>query len=276
MGPDGPDKHRKGKIRISNGLALYLKHVYCTDSSSTAIDVTQDMLCTTCFNAETRSMNADTSWNTMDTDDSKPLTLRTAAVYAAARISGQIRMNHPNPDDAMQCNAPNEKDEEATLIETSEKRANATAVLNDVFDLLGEQRIDDARNQNILRARTSSALIAVRRLAENILDIGDREVQQDKQTSAYTVDEADEFLQGFKDLVISSDYSEQIRLFTLAPSDWEEANWNHSSNVRSVKLVMLFIYAIVVASFIARSIYVATCRSIPLSRNRSSTFIMTI
>ena len=90
MGPDGPDKHRKGKIRISNGLALYLKHVYFTDSSSTATDVTQDMLCTTCFNAETRSMNADTSWNTMDTDDSKPLTLRTAAVYAAARISGQI------------------------------------------------------------------------------------------------------------------------------------------------------------------------------------------
>jgi hypothetical protein len=220
MGPDGPDKHRKGKNRISDELASYLNYAYFGNSSSPGIDVTLEMLCTTCFNVETCSMNADTSWNRMDTEDSKPYTLRTAAAHAAARISVLSRMAHLNPDDVIQCDASNDKDEEAILIETAEKRANATAVLNGIFDLLGEQRIEDARNQNILRARTNSALLLVRRLAENILDSGGREVQQEKETTSYTVDEADEFLTGFKDLVISSDYSEQIRLLTLAPSDW--------------------------------------------------------
>jgi hypothetical protein len=223
MGPEGPDKHRKGKYRLSFELASHISNVYSTADSARMIDVASDLLCTTCFNVEMSRMNADTSANRMKTDDNQSSKMRAAAIAAGARISNQIQIDHANLGVSIQYDSPDDMDDETIRIETSERRGQSISLLNDVFVLLGVKHIEDVRNQNILRDQTNKALLAIRRLAESISDSGDRQAPSDRLTSEYTLDEADELITGFKHLVDSSDYTEQIRLLTLAPSGWGRA-----------------------------------------------------
>ncbi|CAF1605394.1 unnamed protein product [Didymodactylos carnosus] len=156
--------------------------------------------------------------------------MRPAAIAACARISNQIEMDHSDFDVSSQYDSTDDMDDEAVGTEASERRRESISLLNGVSDLLGVKRIEDVRNRNILRTQTDKAVLAIRRLAENTLDSGDREAPQDWLTAEYTLDEADELIKGFKHLVDSSDYTEQIRLLTLAPSGWGRAKIQLSFN----------------------------------------------
>ena len=78
MGPEGTDKHRKGKYRLSFELASHISNVYSTADSARMIYVASDLLCTTCFNVEMSGMNPDTSANRMETDDNQYSKMRAA------------------------------------------------------------------------------------------------------------------------------------------------------------------------------------------------------
>ena len=96
MGPEGPDKHRKGKYRVSYELALFINAAYSTCDATQSIDETRDQPCTTCFNLEMGRMAAANSSNEMDTDDIQSSTMRSAAIAASARISNQVNYDQLN------------------------------------------------------------------------------------------------------------------------------------------------------------------------------------
>ena len=61
----------------------------------------------------------------------------------------------------------------------------------------------------------------IHRLVKHLFPGDDPEAQQESLAFDYTLNEAEEMIQGLKQLVQCSDYAEQIRLLTLAPRSWD-------------------------------------------------------
>ena len=220
MGPEGPDKHRKGKYRVSYELAVFINATYSTSDAMQSLDAAKDQLCTTCFNFEMGRMASSNSSNEMDTDDHHSSTMRSAAILASTRISDQFKHDQLNTDLPRLQYSSDAIDSETLWIETSEQRARSISVLNEIFALVGEQPVRDVRNRNILRIQANNALTTIRRLAENILENNVQQTIQERSIPEYTLNEADELIRSFRHLVHVSDYAEQIRLLTLSPSNW--------------------------------------------------------
>ena len=123
MGPDGPDKYRKGKNRISPELACSIKDAYSLYGSTQVIDTTSDLLCTACFNFETSRMDSVKSSHKVDTKEATRSTARAAAVLASARISDQIGIEHMVLDQQERHYSSDDMDDETPQMETAERRA---------------------------------------------------------------------------------------------------------------------------------------------------------
>ena len=67
-------------------------------------------------------------------------------------------------------------DDETSELEETQERAQAISRLNEIFELLSQKRIDDIRNQNLLRTQTRTASVTIRELAEDVLPTDDPEV----------------------------------------------------------------------------------------------------
>lgn len=223
MGPDGPDKHRKGKNRISPELACSINDAYSLYGSTQVIDTTSDLLCTACFNFETSHMDSVKSSHKVDTRGATRSTARAAAVLASARISDQSGIEHMVLDQQERHYSSDDMDDETPQMETAERRAETISLLNGVFDLFSQQRVDDIRNQNILRDQTNKVIVMIHGLVKHLLRGDDPEAQQESLAFDYNLNEAEEMIQGLKQLVQCSDYAEQIRLLTLAPRSWGRA-----------------------------------------------------
>jgi hypothetical protein len=64
----------------------------------------------------------------------------------------------------------------------------------------------------------NKAVSAIIRLADNVLDCGDRETVQYRLTSVYTLDDVNESRTGFKHLIDPSNCVEHIRTLALTLS----------------------------------------------------------
>ncbi|CAF3313213.1 unnamed protein product [Rotaria sp. Silwood2] len=109
----------------------------------------------------------------------------------------------------------NEVDETEQLF----NQKKAKSLLNDVFSVLGISPVSDIRNTNILQQKVTTAIELIWRAADDILKTP-KTTLKDFTTSTITVDDTKQLLDGLKLLFKSSDYDEQIRLLTLAPSNW--------------------------------------------------------
>jgi hypothetical protein len=223
MGPDGPDKHRKGKNRISAEMASFINDEYSLDGLTKVIDTTSDLLCTACFHFETSRMDSVVSSHKMDTSEVTRPTVRTAAILASARISDQSGIERMVFDQQERDSSSDDMDDETSHMETAERREQTISLLNGVFDLFSLKRINDTRNQNILRDQTNKVTVTIHRLVKQLLPGNDAEALQESLAFDYTLNEAEELIQGLKQLVGCSDYAEQIRLLTLAPRSWGRA-----------------------------------------------------
>lgn len=220
MGPDGPGKHRKGKNRISVVLAEFLNDSYRLLGSDELIDATSDLLCTSCFTFEAGRLESVTSSEKTDSVEVPRSSLRAAAVLANRRISDQNRIDSTNYAEETPNHASDDLDDETVRSTMIERRVQAVSVLNAILDLLSQKRIEDIRNQNIVRAQMNKMILTIRGLAENVVLHVDSEITPSCPTFDWTLDEGEELIQGLKQLVVCSDYVEQIRLLTLAPRDW--------------------------------------------------------
>lgn len=223
MGPDGPDEHRKGRNRISTKLACFMNDTYPPFDSANVIDTTTDLLCTSCLNFKTSRMDSVASSHEMDTTEVTRSTMRAAALLASARISNQSRSDQMDLGEQAQHYSSEEMDDETPELEEAQRRAQAISRLNGIFEFLSEKRIDDMRNQNVLRAQTNTAILTIRELVEHVLPTGAAEVLRESMGCDYTLSETEELIQGLKRLIQCSDYAEQIRLLTLAPRSWGRA-----------------------------------------------------
>lgn len=223
MGPDGPDKHRKGKNRIFAELACFINDAYSIYEPTKVIDTTTDLLCTSCFNFETSRMDSVAFSHKVDISEATRSTVRVAARLASARISNQSGIGHVDIGQQARHYSSDDMDDETPQVETAERRAQTISLLNGIFDLLSQKRIEDLRNRNILRAQTNKVILMIHGLVKHVLPGDNPEIPQESLTFEYTLNEAEELIQGLKQLVQCSDYAEQIRLITLSPRTWGRA-----------------------------------------------------
>jgi hypothetical protein len=206
----------KGQRRIGNDLAIFL-----TQNSSISFDES-DYLCTICY-LTTRQEFDQSIVNThpmpMDIDEFRPM--RAAAVAALSSISMLASTDH-SVFSSSHPRSPSEASVNFAMdFESQIARKKSTALLNDIFALVGESPIGDMRNRNILRRKIDDVLVTIRQAAENILqDREDEEGLQIGHVTDITLTEANKLITSFKHLVASSEYSEQIRLLTLSPENW--------------------------------------------------------
>ena len=207
--------HPTGQRRIDNNLAIFL-----TQHLSVSFEE-NDHLCSPCYLTAQRELSRIKSNNSpvpMDTEQFRPK--RVAATAALSSISTNINIESCISEPS---NSSEEtSDEEMTNFLPRLQREKSTALLNGVFRLVGQSPIVDIRNRNILRRKVDDALADIRKAAEQILQEQEKEeeVTHIDNFLDITLSEAGELTTNFKYLVGSSEYSEQIRLLTLAPKDW--------------------------------------------------------
>ena len=149
--------------------------------------------------------------------------MRAAALLASARISNQSRTDQVDLGEQAQHYSSEEMDDETPELEEAQRRAQAISRLDGIFELLSQKRIDDIRDQNVLRAQANSAILTIRELVEHVLPTDDPEVLRESMECDYTLSETEELIPGVNRLIQCSDYAEQIRLLTLAPHNWGRA-----------------------------------------------------
>jgi hypothetical protein len=207
--------HPKGQRRIGRELADFLGQKF-----SVSFDE-HDYLCSPCYLSAQRECNhvsLNSASDSMDTDGFR--STHASATSAVSSMSPLADTDSSNPGSDGSSSTASEKDM-ANVISFVEQK-EATTLLNAVLAVLGQGPIIDVRNRNIVRQQVNGALAMIRKAAESILREDEDEELFVKSNSAsdVTIDEIDELVTNFKYLVTTSDYSEQIRLLTLAPKAW--------------------------------------------------------
>ena len=75
------------------------------------------------------------------------------------------------------------------------------------------------RNTHLIRKEVTKAIDPIRQAADEILTVS-KATPNDLKNTSLTVDDTEILIDGLKLLFQSSDYDEQIRRLTLAPSNW--------------------------------------------------------
>ena len=223
MGPDGPGKHCKGKNRISIALAQFLNNSYQLLDSGKTINPTCDLLCTSCFNYESKRIASTTTSEKTDFVVTTRSSVRAAASLAYERISTHNQLDSADYGESSFHASTDDLDDDMKMLEERERRAQTLSVLNEISALLSQERITDIRNQNLFRTQVNKMVLAIREYAESLAPHADSRTAQTTAESEWTVNEAEELIEGFRQLVQCSEYTEQIRLLTLAPRGWGRA-----------------------------------------------------
>jgi hypothetical protein len=223
--PTHPDVQR----RIGRVLAAFLGRKF------SVLFEKHEYSCSTCYlsakheyeDASIRSVS-----DSMDTDDFR--SARASAFTAASNISSIAGTDVTDSGSESSSSMAFEKD--VAKVISAVERKEATSLLNDVLPVLGQRPIIDIRNRYIVRQQVDGALVLIRKTAESIFcqdenededeneEEDDELLVQNSRVSDVTMTEADELVANFKYLVSSSDYSEQIRILTLAPKAWGRLN----------------------------------------------------
>ena len=110
-------------------------------------------------------INTNYSPLSMNTDRIRPLQKASAAAISYISIIADHDVCISEP-----CNSSSEtSDQEMSNIVPQYQREKSTAVLNDVFRLVGQSTIVDIRNRTILRQKVHDAVAATHKVAEEIL-----------------------------------------------------------------------------------------------------------
>ncbi|CAF2949887.1 unnamed protein product, partial [Rotaria sp. Silwood2] len=189
----------KGQRRVSHDLAAYL-----TNTSGISFN-DYDFLCTPCFKSAQDGFNLTNgivSVTPMDTDESLPE--RAASKVAASNISriSNALMQFPNEESSSSENS----DEEVIRLESHLNRERSMAFLNNVFALI--------------REKVNHVVRLIRQAAEQLCLARQKEDSSNDNKPDITIDDSTEIVNNFKYLINASDYSETIKLLTLAPKNW--------------------------------------------------------
>jgi hypothetical protein len=203
----------KGKRRIDHVLAVSL-----TDTFGISFKE-NDFLCTCCYESAIQSftrVNPVAALTPINTNESRPA--RAAACAALSTISSvtDVIMSSDYEDSSSDIS-----DDEILNVESQLNQQKSTELLNNIFALVGQPRIRDIRNRNILRQKVNDALCIIRQAAEQVYE--DKEKEENlliDDKPGITMDEASELINNFKHLINISDHSETIRLLTLVPKSW--------------------------------------------------------
>jgi len=201
----------KGKCRVHYDLAAFL-----TNTSGMSFNE-DDFLCTCCYQLAKNSFsqfNSIAASKSMDTDNFRPE--RAAAVTALSNISTLTNAIKSSSD--YEDSSSDMSDEETMNLNSQLNQKESTELLNRVFALVGQSPIRDIRNRNILRQKANDTLRIIRQAAEKVFEGKEEELLIDN--TMIRMDEATELINNFKYLIDTSDYSETIKLLTLAPKSW--------------------------------------------------------
>ena len=179
-----------------------------------------DFLCTTCCQLGKKSYDIASPVITatpIDTDESP--SERAASRTALSNISSLSNaiMHISNPEDS----SSDSSNGEFIGLKSKLDGAKAMEFLNSVFAIVGQPPIKDIRNRNHLREKVDYTVRLIRQAAEGLY----KEKQEEEETfsnntTEITMDESMEIVNNFKYLINVSDYSEAIKLLTLAPKNW--------------------------------------------------------
>ncbi|CAF4064309.1 unnamed protein product [Rotaria sordida] len=154
----------------------------------------------------------------MDPDEPPPTRASaSAALSNISTLSSDVVLLSDSED-----SLSNILEEEIMDLNSQLNRKNSVELLNNVFSLVGLSPIREIRNRSFIREQVNIALTFIRQTAEQIYkgEEKDEKYLIDDQLNI-TMNEAMELVNNFKSLVDSSDYSEKIKLLTLAPVNWE-------------------------------------------------------
>ena len=207
--------HPKGQRRIGRDLAVFFGRKF-----SVVFDK-HDYLCSSCYSSAEREWKdalTNSFSESMDTD-----AYRSKRASAASAILSISSLRYTDSSDAeSDASSSTASEKEISDVISFVEQKESTALLNAVFAVLGQGPIIDVRNRNVVRQQVHTALAMIRKAAEPILRQEEDE-DRDSQSviaSDMIMTDSDELVANFKHLVTSSEYSEQIRLLTLAPISW--------------------------------------------------------
>ncbi|CAF3890887.1 unnamed protein product [Rotaria sp. Silwood1] len=111
-------------------------------------------------------------------------------------------------------------DSEADYDEQVYKQYKAKDILYQVFKVFGISPISDFRKTTIIQQQVTKAIHLIRLAADEIIT-SPRTASKDLAKTVLTIDDTEQLLDDLKLLFRTSEYDEQVRLLTLASSDWE-------------------------------------------------------
>ena len=205
--------HPKGQQRLDHHLATFLSNFWGISLNE------YDFLCTTCYQLGKKSYDIASpviAATPMDIDESPSERAASRAVLSNSSSLSNAIMHISDPEDSSSDSSYGEFIE----LKPQLNRAKAMEFLNSIFAIVGQPPIKDIRNGNHLREKVDYTVRLIRQAAEELY----KEKQEEEETfsnntTEITMDESVEIVNNFKYLTNVSDYSEAIKLLTLAPKN---------------------------------------------------------
>ncbi|CAF1550492.1 unnamed protein product [Adineta ricciae] len=217
--------HPKGKYVASATLVNFLKKQYGSAAMKVPMNSNSGRLCvcTSC-----REFESDRLRKAESSRDERRVTNDESGM--AKRLQRQASMNplvvldndvfhSPQPSSHLK-QAESSADDEAGILYD---RCRTKDVCNDVLRTLAIEAISEMRNTDDIRNKINRACEILQNMCENLINLEKQRRKIDsieEETSSLTLTERHELISGLKNLYNVSDKHEQVRLLTIAPSNW--------------------------------------------------------